>query len=206
MTVVRVFIAVDISTEARDVLGEVIRRLQQLGVSGFRWVRPDGIHLTLKFLGDIETSTVEGILAAMERASMGKGPLTLGLSGIGAFPTTNNPRVIWVGLKGEVERLKELQAHVDRELFSAQGISREARPFTPHLTLGRERDRVSAEQRRNAGAAMAKVDEVADVWWRIEELNLVRSTLTPSGAEYSLLGSWKLQGQPGERSASESGK
>ena len=205
MTTVRAFIAVDISKEARDVLGEFIRGLQQLGVSGVRWVKPDGIHLTLKFLGDIEITTVEGILAAMERASMGKGPFTLGLSGIGAFPTPNNPRVIWVGLKGELERLKELQAHVDQELFLTQGFSREDRHFTPHVTLGRMRERVSAEQRRNAGAAMAELAEVADVCWWIEELNLVRSNLTPSSAEYSLLGFRTLQPQPGARPAADRG-
>ena len=97
---VRAFIAVDISQEARAALAGVAERLQQQGVSGVRWVRPEGIHLTLKFLGEIDTDLVGKILEAMERAVDGTMPLTLALSEPGAFPNANSPRVIWVGLQG----------------------------------------------------------------------------------------------------------
>ena len=198
MTTLRAFIALEVSQEARHGLGAVVTRLQDAGVSGIRWVRPEGVHLTLKFLGDVDATAVEGILAAMERACLGKGPITLALSGMGVFPNLGSPRVLWVGMNGELESLRVLQSDLDHELWQALGFPRDARPFTPHLTLGRVRDGVSAGERRRAGAALGEVAPVAEVCWRAGELNLIRSTLSPSGAEYSPLGSCQLGEKPSE--------
>ena len=97
---VRAFIAAEISQEARDALEAVSDGLKTQGVSGVRWVRPQGVHLTLKFLGEIDEDLVPGVLEAMERACRVTGPFTLGLGNVGAFPNNNSPRVIWVGLRG----------------------------------------------------------------------------------------------------------
>ena len=192
MAKIRAFVAVDISQAARDALAEVSHRLQERGVSGVRWVRPEGVHLTLKFLGDIDPTLVDGILEALERACRGIGPLRLAISGVGAFPNLANPRVLWVGLKGELESLGELQGRIDREVSVAGGLPLEERPFSPHLTLGRLRDSVSREERRRAGEAATEVGVDGDVSWDVEDVNLIRSTLTPSGATYEVLGSRKL--------------
>ena len=189
---VRAFVAIGISQEAREVLADVINRLQQRGVSGIRWVRPEGVHLTLKFLGDVDAGLLEGILAAMERAAQGTASLSLALSGIGAFPSPKSPRVLWVGLGGELELLRELQARIDKELHQACGFSRERRAFTPHLTLGRTRENISADERRKLGAVLAEVALEAEVSWDVGEVHLIRSTLTPSGAVYDVLGSAAL--------------
>ena len=192
---VRAFIAVDISQEARAALADVINGLQQQGVSGVRWVRPEGIHLTLKFLGEIDPGLVDGIMNALGRAAQGTGAFRLALSDIGAFPSANNPRVIWAGLEGELDTLKDIQEKIDREVHSTTGLPMETRPFTPHLTLGRMGNRASSDERRRAGKAMAEAGPSLpslNVSWRVEGVSLIRSTLTPQGAVYDLLGSRKL--------------
>ncbi len=189
---VRAFIAADISQEARDALAEVIKCLQQQGVSGVRWVRPEGVHLTLKFLGEIDQALVDGILGGMERAAYGTKSFTLALSELGAFPNANAPRVLWVGLKGDLDTLRGLQERVDQEMHLTCGFTQEGRAFTPHLTLGRLRDNASGEERRRAGRALSEVALEGEMSWQVKEVNLVRSTLTPSGAVYGLLGSRRL--------------
>ena len=157
-----------------------------------RWVRPEGIHLTLKFLGEIDPNIVDQILEAVDRAVQGSAPFTLALSEIGAFPSLYVPRVIWVGLKGDLDALRELQKRIDEEVHLAVGFPKEARAFTPHLTLGRMRDNAPGEERRRAGKSMTEVAWETDVLWQVNEVNLIRSTLTPSGAVYDVLGSQKL--------------
>ena len=189
---VRAFIAVDPPQEARDALARAIDRLQMGGVSGVRWVKPEAIHLTLKFLGEVDPALFDKVSGAMERAAQGMLPFTLALSEIGAFPSHVNPRVIWVGLTGGLESLRELHRRIDQEMYSTGDFPREDRPFTPHLTLGRMRERVPAEERRQAGKAIAGVDLETDVSWQVGEVNLIQSTLTSSGAVYHLLRSCKL--------------
>ena len=189
---VRAFVAVDISQAARDALAEVTHRLRERGVSGVRWARPEAVHLTLKFLGDIDPTLVDGILGALERACRGTGPLRLVLSEVGAFPSLANPRVLWVGLNGDLESLGELQRRIGQEVSVAGGFPMEERPFSPHLTLGRLRDNVSREERHRAGEAATEAGLDADISWQVEAVNLMRSTLTPSGAVYDVLGSRKL--------------
>ena len=189
---IRAFIAVDISQEARDVLGETVDRLQKKDISGVRWVRSEGIHLTIKFLGDIEYSVVDEVLSVMERAVGETRPFSLSLSELGAFPSLTNLRVIWVGLDGELDVLNQLHESIDREVSSIEGFSRESRPFAPHLTLGRMRDHVSGELRRKAGKAIAEVPPGAEVGWQVSQVNLIQSTLRPSGAVYQVLGSCTL--------------
>ena len=188
----RAFIAVDISQEARVVLAETVKRAQEQGVTGVRWVRPEAVHLTLEFLGEIEPSLVESILGAMEGAARGTGPIALGLSGIGAFPSMSNPRVIWVGVNGDLGLLSELQARIDEAMYLSCSFPREERAFSPHLTLGRLRERQSANDRSAVGRALARVTLDVEIRWQVDQVHLVRSTLTPSGAEYDLLGSRRL--------------
>ena len=189
---VRAFIAVDISQEARAVLAETAKRLQEQGVTGVRWVRPEGVHLTLKFLGEIEPNLVESILEAMEGAGLGTGPIKLGLSELGAFPSMSNPRVIWVGVDGDMAPLAKLQSRIEEALYLSCTLPKEKRAFSPHLTLGRLRERQSAKERGAVGRALAGLMLGGEVRWQVDQVNLVRSTFTPSGVEYDLLGSRKL--------------
>ena len=189
---IRAFIVVDIPPQARSALGDVVDGLTRGGASGVRWVRPEGIHLTLKFLGDIDPALVDTVLGSMTRAARGTGPITLALSGVGTFPNVGNLRVIWAGLKGDLELLIELQSRVDEALHADEGFPRETRPFTPHLTLGRLRQDVPAGVRRRVADVIRQAAIEGGASWRVEEVALIRSTLTPSGAVYEVLGVRRL--------------
>ena len=189
---VRAFVAVDISNEARAALAGVMDLLQHRGLSGVRWVRPEAIHLTLKFLGEIEDPQVEAVLESIERAARGSGKLMLSLSEVGAFPNFKSPRVILVGLEGDLDPLKEIQSRIDQGVYSTIGLPKEKREFSPHLTLGRVRENASGDERRRTGTALAEVALDAKVSWPVTHVNLMRSMLTPAGAMYDIMGSVEL--------------
>ena len=190
---VRAFISVAISSEARAALAAVIERLrQQPDFSGVRWVKPEVVHLILKFLGEIPETQVETVLGAAERAAQGTGAMTLTLSGIGAFPNLRNPKVLWVGLAGDLDQLKAFHRRIDQEINSVTGFPLEKRDFSPHLTLARVRDTASSDQHRRIGQALSEVTLETEITWRVSEVNLMRSMLNPSGAEYDVLGSVEL--------------
>ena len=193
---VRTFIAVLIPDAARQVLSECIRHLSGLAPQGVRWVDPEGIHLTLRFLGDIPVERVEDVLAAQGVASGSREPFSLQLSGLGMFPNRDRPRVLWAGVSGDMDALRLLQEQVEAQLEGV-GFPRDRRPFAPHLTLGRIRDRTSSAERKS----IAGVTESAALGhaepWVVEESHLIRSTLTPQGAIYTSLGAARLSSATG---------
>ena len=188
----RAFVAVDISLEARRTLAAAVESLQNEGVAGVRWVRPSGVHVTLKFLGEIDPGLRDGMLDALRRAAEGRSPFRLGLAGLGAFPRPEAARVIWAGLDGDVDQLQGLQRDVDREVSQVAGVRPHKRPFAPHLTLGRVRDNVSSTQRRMIGDALLGFSLASTPSWPVTEVHLIRSTLTPDGSVYDVLGTCKL--------------
>ena len=113
---VRTFIAVLIPDAAREVLYECIQQLSGSATPGVRWVDPEGIHLTLRFLGDIPVERVEDVLAAQGVASGSHEPFSLQLSGLGMFPNRDRPRVLWAGVSGDMDALRLLQEEVEAQL------------------------------------------------------------------------------------------
>ena len=186
---VRVFVALDLPLHAKDVLRETVRKLADALPAGIRWVDPSGIHLTLKFLGDVDAGRVDSLLAAMEQAAceFESSSFPLGLSGLGVFPNAREPRVLWAGVDGDLAALGRLQTLVD-EALSELGFARERRPFRPHLTLGRVRDQVSPTERRRIGEVMGQARLAGGQSWEAREMHLIRSTLTPNGAIYDSIG------------------
>ena len=193
---VRVFVALDLPVPAKEVLRQAVADLQSELPQGIRWVRPEGVHLTLKFLGDVASARVTDIQQAMERASREFGPATfrLALSGLGVFPNPREPRVLWAGVTGDMDALGHFQILVDESL-EAVGFERERRRFRPHLTLGRVRDQVSPAERRRVGQVMQQAALPRKVAWQVGEVHLIRSTLTPGGAIYDSIGSASLIGK-----------
>lgn len=189
----RVFVALDIPPHAKTALAEAIQQLQSAVPSGVRWVDPAGIHLTLKFLGNVEASMVEAILAAMQQASAGFGGSKphLTLSGLGVFPNASQPRVLWAGAEGDLDSLGSLQGLVD-EAISKLGFEPEKRPFHPHLAIGRVRDGVPSQARRSIGEAIARTQLPPVEPWEIEAVHLIQSNRTSGGAVYTSLGSVPL--------------
>lgn len=190
---VRVFVALDLPQHAKDLLDDTMLRLQENVPNGVRWVRPDGIHLTLKFLGDVDAGMVEPLLNAMGRVGIltQHTPFELELTRLGMFPNAREPRVLWAGVGGDLAALAGLQQSVD-EAISALGFPPERRPFRPHLTLGRVRDQVTAVDRGKIGAHLSQATLGECSSWTVRELHLIHSNLTPAGAIYSSLGAAAL--------------
>ena len=186
---VRVFVALDLPDLAKAILSQTVQELANLLPAGVRWVDPAGIHLTLKFLGDVDTSRVDSLLAAMDRTArrFECHSFALSLSGLGVFPNTREPRVLWASVEGDLGSLVRLQELMD-EALSEVGFARERRPFRPHLTLGRVRDQVSMSERKRVGEVVRQARLAAGHNWEAREIHLIRSTLTPGGAIYDSIG------------------
>jgi 2'-5' RNA ligase len=149
------------------------------------------MHLTLKFLGDITSEMAERVTDALRQACSETRPFGLALSGTGAFPSMSNPRVLWVGLSGDLGPLGAMQERIELGM-ERLGFEREARGFSPHVTLGRVREGVRPEERRRIAEALGRVDVSGVAPWRVESVNLMRSTLTPAGAVYDRLAEVRL--------------
>ena len=187
----RVFIALSIPSAAKSVLGKVVQDLMAQVSNGVRWVGLDGMHLTLKFLGNIDSVQVGDIVEAMRQASQNTTPFPMLLSGLGMFPNEKRPRVIWAGLQGDLDSMGKLQARIEDEV-SRLGFSREKRPFSPHLTLGRVREKTGSDLRQRISAAVLACSIRSAESWQVESVRLVQSQLTPGGAAYTDLASVSL--------------
>ena len=133
---VRVFVAVELSDPVKAEMGKLIAAIDALELRGVRTVRAEGLHLTLRFLGDVDSDVVPSIISAMETAAAESAPFELSLAGTGAFPNTATPRTLWVGMKGDLDRLVTLQRGVQSALETA-GFGRSSERFSPHVTIAR---------------------------------------------------------------------
>jgi 2'-5' RNA ligase len=191
---IRAFIAIELPDPVKDSLLSLEDRLRPAEHPYMKWVDPQGIHLTLKFLGNIKSDQVPQIIEAIAPLARGLSSLELQIGGLGVFPNLQRPRVIWVAVTGQVEPLIALQRDIDQAL-SPLGFSREGRTFTPHLTLGRLRERASPGERKSIGELVMATESEGIPAMEVNEISLMRSTLTPSGAIYSRLASIELKGR-----------
>jgi len=182
LMMIRSFIAIDFPEETRKALEDIQKELKQCG-AGVRWVKPSSIHLTLKFLGNIHPTQAEDIALAVAEEIRDHPPITLRAAGLGAFPSRRKPRVIWIGMEGEVQRLTRIQARVENAL-EPLGFVREKRPFQPHLTIGRVKDRRKLQAPIDAMAEL-KIPEFDS--FDVTEIILYKSDLRPTGAIYTKL-------------------
>jgi 2'-5' RNA ligase len=156
-----------------------------------RWVEPGGMHVTLQFLGATPPGRLPPLSAALAGVAAVARPMTLRTAGLGVFPSAARARVIWLGLAGEVERFAALQAAV-LAATGPLGFVAEARPFTPHLTLGRVGDAATPAERTAVGQAAASSPAPPSAAWPVDDLALMASTLGPRGATYRAVGRWRL--------------
>ena len=191
-TEIRAFIALHISEQARQTLDRTIRELADTTGRQVRWADPKGIHLTLKFLGNIPSNRAGELLEAVEESCRDHSPFSLVLSGLGMFPNRERPRVLWAGVGGGLDALASLQDVVETAMTGA-GFQREPRPFRAHLTIGRVRDGATPRQRRAIGDAVSSTTLPPVEPWQIGTVHLVQSTLTPQGAIYADLGLVELR-------------
>jgi 2'-5' RNA ligase len=187
MTVLRTFIAIDLGPELRANLGDLQDRLRgELGRGSVRWVQPQGIHLTLKFLGDTSPGQLDEIEQALARAAATVEPFTISAGGVGCFPNTRQPRVVWVGLEELSGALPRLRNAVESEV-SPLGFPSEKRPFQPHLTLGRVQRGASSADVRRVGQVVAATTTGALGEVVVSAVSFIKSDLLPTGAVYTTL-------------------
>ena len=187
----RLFLAIELPGEVRDALSRLQHELQRRGLEKLRWVRPEGIHLTLKFLGSTPTEKVPAIEDAVTEAVIDAAPHELVLGNLGTFGGSR-PRVLWVDLKGEVDAVRRVQEKVESALNDL-GFEREERGWSPHLTLARVRPETAREAAGALPHAISEVDVPARVV-PIHEVSLMRSVLRPSGAVYERVAVFPLSG------------
>src|SRR3990172_6754913 len=190
MEQIRAFIAIELPDEIRQSLGQLETQLKAGGQRQVRWVNPESIHLTLKFLGNISSGRVDEITGAMEAAAREITPFTIDVQGTGVFPNIRRARVAWVGLGGDTDKLLQLQKNIETSL-EPLGFAAEARDFTPHLTLARVNEQASPEERQQFGELVTGTKfEGSSI--RVEAISLIRSQLNKGGAVYSRLAEVKL--------------
>lgn len=189
MDTVRAFVAADLPPEVRDELARIVAALAGARIRGLRTVRPEGLHLTLKFLGNVQRSEVPAVASAISSVVEQFRPITVEIGGFGAYPGERSPRVLWTGVNGP-DALFNLQADIEKSLTSL-GFSTDSRPWSPHLTLARIRDGTGKRDRRLAWDSLAGLEPISQ-WTTISSVSLVASRLTPKGAVYSTIETFEM--------------
>ena len=183
----RLFIAVELTPEVHLALAQLQDSLKrQLPPNIVRWTKPDGIHLTLKFLGDTPHDKVQPVVQGMTIAAAGFAPFEFQVAGFGCFPNPRKANVLWVGVPEMPKALVGLQRAVDLRMHTL-GYEKETRPFSPHLTLGRVNKTISPGERQQLAEVIAKTQVAQLGTVPVHEVILFESDLLPGGAVYSAL-------------------
>jgi RNA 2',3'-cyclic 3'-phosphodiesterase len=187
---IRSFIALDLNKEILNIIEESTFKLRKSSNLLIRWVDIQNIHLTLKFLGDVEEKDIAQIESILRETAILFKPFIISIKGFGAFPNKIRPRVIWVGIEGVTDLLK-MQETIDERLTEL-GFQKEERPFSPHLTLGRVMKSATTIdiQKISQQIQQIQVGNLGVV--EIDAVNLYKSDLYPTGPVYSRLKSIKL--------------
>jgi RNA 2',3'-cyclic 3'-phosphodiesterase len=183
---IRTFIAVDVPSEIKDKIYDIVEELKKVGV-GVKWEEKEKFHITLKFLGDVNEEAIDSIYRVLSDALKGFGKFSVNYRGIGCFPDVKRPRVIWVGCVDNSGKLFELQKIVEERL-SELGFEKEEREFHPHITLGRVKNLKNVERLINKIESINFETEPAE----IAEVLIMKSDLKPSGSVYTILKKIKL--------------
>lgn len=188
MSVRRLFVALPLPATVKAELNALVHVLKRVA-PGVRWVRPEHMHVTLRFLGDVDDTQSPGLVESL-RGITELSPFTFHLAGVGAFPDRKRPRVVWTGVESGRDGMEALAAHVEKSVVAA-GLPPEDRPFSPHLTLGRVKD---------PGDFTALWQTVGEVPFsgqsvQVADVRLIWSTLTPAGPVYRDVESFPLRGK-----------
>ena len=184
----RTFIAIPLSSGARALLDELAAKLRTFGAD-VKWTAAGSIHLTLKFLGEINPAAVPGVVRHLRDATASERPFVIGIRGLGGFPNLHNARVIWAGLEGDLPGLDSLQKKVESACIEA-GFAPDDRAFQPHLTLGRVRGKSNLQPLLD----YIKIASTPEHTFTVKEFNVYQSTLRPEGAVYTVLEKIDLKG------------
>ena len=176
----RVFIAVALDAPLREAIADLERRLEDAGAR-LRWVKPENLHFTLRFLGHISDAELNRVRTATREASRGVAAFKISLAGVGAFPTARRPQVVWVGIGGGADTLRELAARLD-DTLARQRFPKEPRGFHPHLTLARVKE---PRLQGDIGPALGQFEGLEVGEQEVRSLLVMESLLRPQGAIYT---------------------
>ena len=192
MEKIRSFVAIELPRQLKQELDRLQKQLM-VEKPQIKWVKPDGIHLTLKFLGNVDTAKIDSITQAVAESARQVPPFRLNIQGLGAFPNLKRVQVVWVGLGGELDKLSRLYQLLEPKL-ARLGFPPEQRPFKPHLTLARLGNEATPEERQRFGQLIAGTRFEPDYSFEAGALSLMRSQLTGGGAIHSRISSALLGG------------
>ncbi|MBU1726324.1 MAG: RNA 2',3'-cyclic phosphodiesterase [Candidatus Omnitrophica bacterium] len=181
----RTFIAIELPQEIKDYLACLQEKLKATGAD-VKWVAPQNIHLTLKFLGEIDDSKLEKIVGIIGAVSEEKPRFQISISSLGAFPKIQFPRVIWVGVEQGDRETKEIAKTLEEKLQKA-GIPKEERAFSSHITIGRTRSGLNTNKLAQEMNMLGKEIQVKNLGFKAERITLFKSTLTSKGPIYEIL-------------------
>lgn len=188
---VRCFVALPLDAGLIPKLRQIQQSLRKsVPADAVRWVGEEQMHLTLKFFGDTPSAQIPNLVRALQKSCAGLPSFQLEARGLGCFPNARQPRVVWVGIQGDRERLLELQSRIERQTQS-WGSHEETRAFSPHLTLGRIKSRQPGEV-RGLGNAIQNHPQESLGTWTAQQVLLIQSRLNPQGSQYTPLAEVKL--------------
>ena len=190
MEKVRTFVAIKLTPEIISNIGRVQEELKRTDAQ-VRWVKPENIHLTLKFLAHVTPEELEKAKITTKKTIGPFAPFEMSVASLGAFPRMKYPRVIWVGIDKGREELKRMASHLEEEL-AIVGFAKEKRPFSPHLTLGRVK---SSKGRERLVEAFTKLKASNLGNMRVTQISIMKSELKPQGPIYTSLEEIVLGGE-----------
>ena len=194
--VIRSFLAFELPYNIKKMVRQVSEHIRRANLN-VRWVNVDNIHLTVVFMGNIREEDIPAIKGQIRKACMEFGPFDIELNGLGVFPNVQRPRVLWLGLDGDIERMSSLKSAL-QELLKPFGIKEEKRSFRPHLTMGRFRKPNRGDS--TLDNIISQYKDLDGPVCQLKELIMFKSELKREGAEYTKMESWPLPGviQPQE--------
>jgi len=181
----RTFIAIELPQEIKDFLSRIQGQLKASGAD-VKWVEPKNIHLTLKFLGEINDEKQDAVTRIIGDVAEDKNPFSMRIYSIGAFPKINFPRVIWVGIEKGERETKEIAKELEGKLVKI-GIAKEDRPFSSHITIGRTRSAINREKLVQDLKILENNFGEKNLEFLVNKITLYKSTLTPKGPIYEAL-------------------
>jgi len=180
----RTFIAIELPKDIKNILGNIQNELKQ-SQADVKWVKPDNIHLTLKFLGEIQEDLVKKIQLVLEEIAQKNSSFSIYLASLGVFPKLQYPRVVWIGLNNDQQILK-IAKELEESLITI-GIPAETRPFSSHITLGRSRSSSHRKELVEKIESLNKNLSLSLQEFRVSGITLFKSTLTPAGPIYEVI-------------------
>jgi len=181
----RAFIAIELPKEIKDYLGKLQNQLKTSGAD-IKWVEPQNIHLTLKFLGEIDDVLLAKINEIIQAAASGRNEFYMRLTEVGAFPSISSPKVIWVGIDEGDKEVKGIAAELEENIAKI-GMPKESRAFSSHITIGRSKSALNQVKLLQLLKELAGKPAEENLRFAVKKIFLFKSTLTPKGPVYEIL-------------------